>query len=424
MKKTVKIICLFLYVILLIGCKEKESGTDTSSDIDSSGEIFKLDYLNGGSCYSEAYALYTGKSGSEEEILLPHYYDIAADADMVLCSKPNCDHESDGCFAKKIQDLSRNYGRYIRGDKLYFLGIDDSKDENSIFNCVLYSADVNESTLSSEVKIENLVMPQLACVLDDKVFIIYRNEEDIITEKDENGNVHKHFGEQLSPYETGFYIYSSNDGSVNKVVVSTDRYNSEITMTNCYNGKLYFLDTYFDEDVFRLYDLDDYQSRVKHAHWSFYCYDIAEGSLKELFADDDRDFISICGDSAFYYNKNSQGERESELFRLNLESGDAVKVYDGNVSFVSYDGKNYILSSYEDEKYWFTRVSGETNEMTGKTKYNKEGAAFINASIGDYIFFTEMSFSPDGETSSTLGYAKSSEYFSETGCDIKIIGKV
>ena len=419
MKSSVKLFfCIALCLLMITGCSSKKN-----TDKNENKESFTFGYLDNKRCYSKDFAIYYSRDNISNS-MLPMYYDAESQTKMVFCDKPECKHNKSTCFALKIEQLTSSSPVYIYNDKLYFYGIDDDPgNENGFFYKKLYCSDINGDNLTALATMENLVTVSKNCYFaDNKFFFVYLDKDEIVEEKDENGNIHKDLGNEKNPYEIGLYIYDHKTNELKKIVLFTDQFTSSVTDLTWYDGKLYFLDTYYDEDVFNIYDISDYESRMKHYHSAVYECDIENGALNEVINDTVGSFVAVRGDSAYYYKYDEDGNRSNVLCRRRLDDGETSEVFEGEATNIVADGSDVIISSFENQHCYFTLLNNKGEEK--KTEYAGKENLFIDAFIDGVIYVGMFTEKENGESVNELGRISIEDLFAKEQGKIEIIGKI
>lgn len=359
-RKTVLIWAMILILIIISACsKSKDGYVEKQNNLkltSSWGTMSKIDNSDVG------YYIATTRN----QVL---FYDIATKQTVPLCNKPDCEHDvmSKECNAY-IPFLVTGGCQYYNGS-VYVVSIDtDGKVE--LYN-LAKDGSHNEKVLTLyETSSNPKGAPGVFKVYGEYAYFLVWNMQ-------ENEFVSQNlYRKKLDGTEREELVYANLSDKLGA---------SYIELVPSYEGKMYFIDTYYFED------------NLEKVYGSLYCYDPETGKNEEILSDVFGDFFIL--EDEVYYQNNGEPIRKYNLGTKEVTEFSPLK--EGNTwLWISSDGK-YVYSDnfFDCENNFDTEY-----ENRCITVYNLDGTIKDRISlkgVWGHVFFGDeknMIYEQEGKT--------------------------
>ena len=318
MKKSIFTLLAAL-TIIFTGCGENKS-IDKSPQKSNSNSIASI---NNSTYIKTSQNVYSQGFISNTK---PHwYFDFATMKKMILCSKPNCTHNSSDCISNVIGDTP-----IIHGDYIYYFtsesGIKEEKEKREYYiKSSLNRCSLDSSNIEKIVEFTDCVPRDFdGCALTGDT--IYFCGDDMNPTEDEYGNI-------LSSNVGGKHYFCSID-------LSTREYTNHGLI---YNDKQYSAAN--SSSTAKVTGV--YNSQV-YIEYSFLKEEIPQTAYNENF--DARDYFTILN---FTYDLNTGELKQSELPSASFMNDDSYLYsnYPDKSSTLIYGGETFVIKGLDVEIY-------------------------------------------------------------------------
>lgn len=362
-------IFLILATIGLVGC-----GLISNNKIED-GEMseYKSFIFDDGSSLSSKGYVYNDK--------VVHFVDVDSGVDVVLCSKPDCNHtirsKCDGFLSDQV------IMEYIFGDKLIFVAIDEGIASNvDVLNDkFVFSADLDGKNKKKICEINGVQSIVRGTVKGSWLTFTYINSFD-------TDNMNEVALQKLDKNKSGVYMVNVETGEV-KHIEEIEDYGAQCYMAYMTEDKVFYINSFYNEPInYKEYEeagkLDEYWQKTGDAlRQNLYCYEIDTGE-KTLIWDGRHEHI-YGNDEYIYYTdqdkihvyKNGTLEFETNIGKLAIHSPE----------FITYYVHEDILYMADEKKVWRLNLNNGEVEYIGNGGLDNKGINRIVLISGEKVFY-------------------------------------
>lgn len=300
-RKKLLLILSILMLFNMISCEKKMEEDVASSKLSSSwAELSPIDHSEKG-YYIASYSL--------EQIL---FYDTASKKTVPLCSKPECEHNrrDPNCNAY-LAELFNSSIQYYNG---FLYAVTASKSGEIALYKIEHDGSHHEKVATLYVTTGDAMNTiNHFKVYGDYVYFLLWNLGD-------DGSLSNHlYRKKLDGSEKEELVYANTQDNLSS---------SSLGTTQVYDGKIYFIDTYYFKD-----DFNDIKGEV-------YCYDPSTKKLEKILENAYGDFFIL--EDELYYQNNEEPIRKYNF--STKEVTDFAPLEENNTwLWISSDG-NYIYT--------------------------------------------------------------------------------
>lgn len=351
------IIVIVLVVLLMVSKKKKE---------DFTGKV-KIDNFT---AYSDL-----GTTSLNEDSLL-QFCDAASGEKIILCDKPNCNHNNNDCNAL--------FGYYplhlsaIYNDKLYLVM------EGEDYQSYLYEADVNGSNRKEILSLDCFSFSSYSLIVDNYLIMEYGKDYEV--EDADSGEM----GMLENPI-SGIAIINLKEREVD-YIPEKDDYSGGIQKIHMYEDKVYYDYSFMDVE----YDFLDYENIdddyiMAHSFYRIYSYDVKTGTESIIYEGQDKYIEDFNENYAFLSNYNEN----DNIYAFNLLNQEEELIIEENkYSNCIADGDRIVYVGYPQDGgeveedlyshfYYYDMVSKESYYIGSA---NNEEIVNIDMCLGDYFY--------------------------------------
>ncbi|MGN0455778.1 MAG: hypothetical protein ACI4F2_02860 [Acutalibacteraceae bacterium] len=309
MKKFMVSITALLLVFLFAGCSEEINKNDSCK------------ILNLSSCATDKGIYYLDQSAYIK------FFDYKSGKNVYLCSKPECAHNDEDCYANSNAKLI-----FAQDSALYIIDYDNKlvkRNSDGSNSSVIMSLcyDYNSSS-------DSMAYPTSGVAVGNNLYLAY----DATVLNSENGEENKKA------------VLTCVDMKNHSETIITESVNSQFSIIDCKDEALYYLEYKSTADG-ELYDVNKVKCVLNKMT-------LADNSVSVIYEDSQIDF-NYCGHSngTIYFYKNN--DPKNELYKLDFN---APTPNNASYKTVYNDDRGNIIYNYSESKYMLEK-DGNLSEL-------------------------------------------------------------
>ena len=407
---------LLVLTCILAGCS---SGKNTPDENENKEERLKKEEYT--ISYSDSYSS-KGRCYIDNCIL--HFYDAATGKDVILCSKPNCQHKRTD--AKNVSTCDAYLGSnsqmpVMTSDELLFISAPSEWDDGGegwLFDKALYRADLDGRNRREVVRlngVQNITEMDYEDGLAALCFIASVDED-----KKEYDEIHGgySYGER-EKRKSGIWLINVKLRE-STLVAEYDEYSAMCGGCVLDDGKLTYYIYYSTENVqYSDYENpDDYYAKTAQTgKMEIYTYDINTRETQKMF-DGTRNFTDSIGSG--YVAIDETVEVTSRMRPIMLVKAGEVKAHYTvqEMKPEDYDPEYVVKYVYEEKlymmdgrKFWCKDLNTGSLYYPADGRLNDKGINRIQDISGDYIYFSTSQQGNNGKVVYSYYVTETEEFF-------------
>lgn len=366
------IIFILIFSIAALGCAHNDIKVESFDDIYVSR--FFSSFVPGGMCYLN----------SEDGLI--HFFDAESGTDIILCSNPNCTHKKNTTGKGISCDAyygSKVYSPIMTSDKLIILS---APEDNMLFDCIIYTADLDGRNRKEVTRLENVQNIGDIAYMNDLVAVCFWADLDD-EKKEYSGDVFS-YG-KLEKRHSGVYIVNIKTGATSLVVDLEDKYSALTHNCSFCNDTLYYGSMYFEKEV----DYSNYTNETE------YYDDVRKYSIQELHAYNmktEEDLVIWKGNNELIegYNKGIYVITGDDDITVYNEGREKTKIRYEDLTPQGVLHRSFQIYPYGDILYmcdgkYFWSKDCDTGEIryVADGSLNERGITWIHAITGKWVYF-------------------------------------